>query len=113
GTGLREIHPRPARHRAAETGQSRPTTPQWRHQPMNTRTLRRPMSLERAIMAFAGMMILLSIALTQFVSPWFWLMTAFIGLNLFQSAFTGFCPAGMVMKRLGIGRGAGDASCCR
>src|SRR5690606_20716492 len=97
GTGLREVHPRPARHRAAETGQSRPPTPQWRHQPMNTRTLRRPMSLERAIMAFAGVMILLSIALTQFVSPWFWLMTAFIGLNLFQSAFTGFCPAGMVM----------------
>ena len=80
---------------------------------MNTRAPRNPMSLERAIMAFAGVMILLSIALTQLVSPWFWLMTAFIGLNLFQSAFTGFCPAGMVMKRLGIGRGAGDASCCR
>lgn len=79
---------------------------------MNTATRRRPMSLERAIMAFAGVMILVSIALTQFVSPWFWLMTAFIGLNLFQSAFTGFCPAGMVMKRLGIGR-ADDASCCR
>lgn len=79
---------------------------------MSTATRRRPMSLERAIMAFAGVMILVSIALTQFVSPWFWLMTAFIGLNLFQSAFTGFCPAGMVMKRLGIGR-ADDASCCR
>ena len=73
---------------------------------MITQPRRRPMSLDRAI-------ILLSIVLTQFVSPWFWLMTAFIGLNLFQSAFTGFCPAGMVMKRMGIGRGADDASCCR
>lgn len=79
---------------------------------MNTFTKGRPLSLERAIMAFAGVMILISIVLTQFVSPWFWLMTAFIGFNLFQSAFTGFCPAGMVMKRLGIGRGDG-ASCRR
>jgi hypothetical protein len=71
------------------------------------------MSLERAIMAFAGVMILLSVVLTQLVSPWFWLMTAFIGLNLFQSAFTGFCPAGMVMKRMGIGRDADGAGCCR
>lgn len=80
---------------------------------MNTQAPRSPMSLERAIMAFAGVMILLSIVLTRFVSPWFWVMTAIIGLNLFQSAFTGFCPAGMVMKRMGIGRGAGDAGCCR
>ncbi len=62
------------------------------------------MTLDRAVQAFAGVMILISIALTQFVSPWFWLLTAFIGLNLFQSAFTGFCPAAMVMRRLGIGR---------
>lgn len=75
--------------------------------------MRTPMSLERAIMAFAGVMILVSVALTQLVSPWWWLLTAFIGLNLFQSAFTGFCPAGMVMKRLGIGKGAEGASCCR
>ena len=64
------------------------------------------MSLDRAIMAFAGVMILISIALTQFVHPNFWWFTAFIGANLFQSAFTGFCPAGMVMKKLGIGRNA-------
>ena len=75
--------------------------------------MKTPISLERAIMAFAGVMVLASIVLTRFVSPWFWLMTAFIGLNLFQSAFTGFCPAGMVMKRLGVGRGADGASCCR
>lgn len=74
---------------------------------------RRPMTLDRAIMAFAGVMVLASVALTQLVSPWWWILTAFVGLNLFQSAFTGFCPAGMVMKRLGIGRGTGDAGCCR
>ena len=65
--------------------------------------MKTPMTLDRAIMAFAGVMILASIALTKFVSPWFWLLTAFVGLNLFQSAFTGFCPAGRVMQRLGIG----------
>lgn len=62
------------------------------------------MTLDHAVQAFAGAIILLSIALTQFVSPWFWLMTAFVGLNLLQSAFTGFCPAAMVMRRMGIGR---------
>lgn len=75
--------------------------------------MKTPMSLDRAIMAFAGVMILISVALTQLVSPWWWILTAFIGLNLFQSAFTGFCPAGMVMRRLGIGKDAGGASCSR
>ena len=70
------------------------------------------MSLDRAIMAFAGVMILASIALTRFVHPDFWWLTAFIGANLFQSAFTGFCPAGMVMRKLGIGRNASGGSCC-
>ena len=63
------------------------------------------MSLDRAVMAFAGVMILISVALTQLVSPWWWLLTAFVGLNLLQSAFTGFCPAAMVMRKLGVGRG--------
>ena len=75
--------------------------------------MKTPMSLDRAIMAFAGVMVLASVALTQLVSPWWWILTAFIGLNLFQSAFTGFCPAGMVMRRLGIGRNANGAGCCR
>ena len=68
------------------------------------------MTLDRAVMAFAGVMILVSIALTKFVHPNFWWLTAFIGANLFQSAFTGFCPAGMVMKKLGIGRNAAACS---
>ncbi len=68
------------------------------------------MTLDRAVQAFAGVMILISLLLTHFVSPWFWLLTAFVGFNLFQSAFTGFCPAAMVMRRMGIGRN-GSASC--
>lgn len=71
------------------------------------------MSLDRAIMAVAGVMILVSILLTKFVYPnWFWL-TVFIGANLFQSAFTGFCPAGKVMSKLGIGKGGNSAACGR
>lgn len=63
------------------------------------------MSLDRAIFAFAGFMILLSLLLTHFVSPWFWLLTAFVGLNMLQSAFTGFCPAAMILKRFGLKAG--------
>jgi Protein of unknown function (DUF2892) len=63
------------------------------------------MNLDRAVMAFAGVMILISIALTHFVSPWFWLFTAFIGVNLFQSSFTGFCPAAIIFKKFGVSGG--------
>ena len=70
------------------------------------------MTLDRAVQAFAGVMVLVSVLLTQFVHPNFFWFTVFIGFNLFQSAFTGFCPAAMVMKKLGIGR-ANDVSCCR
>jgi Inner membrane protein YgaP-like, transmembrane domain len=60
------------------------------------------MTIDRAVMAFAGCMILVSLALSQISSPyWLWL-TAFVGLNLLQSSFTGFCPAAMVFKRLGL-----------
>jgi len=59
------------------------------------------MCIDKAVMAFAGVMILLSVVLTQLVSPWFWLFTVFIGLNMLQSAFTGFCPAAMIFKKLG------------
>nr|WP_272213455.1 DUF2892 domain-containing protein [Marinicella sp. W31]MDC2879411.1 DUF2892 domain-containing protein [Marinicella sp. W31] len=60
------------------------------------------MSLDRAVLAFAGVMILLSVLLTVFVSIyWLW-FTAFIGLNMLQSAFTGFCPAAMIFRKLGF-----------
>ena len=62
------------------------------------------MSVERGTMAFAGFMTLLSIALTVWVHPLFVWLTVFVGANLFQSAFTGFCPAAMVMRRFGMKR---------
>ena len=63
------------------------------------------MSLDRAVLAFAGAMVLLSVVLTLSVSPWFVLLTVFVGLNLIQSAFTGFCPAAMLFRRLGVKSG--------
>lgn len=60
------------------------------------------MTLDRSVMAFAGFVVLTSLALAHFVHPnWLWL-TAFAGANMFQAAFTGFCPAAMVFKRLGV-----------
>jgi hypothetical protein len=59
------------------------------------------MNLDRSVLAFAGVMTLLSVILTQYVSPLFMWFTVFIGLNLLQSAFTGFCPAAMIFKKLG------------
>lgn len=63
------------------------------------------MSLDRSVLLFAGIMVLVSLALTQLVSPWFWLFTAFIGVNLIQSSFTGFCPAALAFKAMGIKEG--------
>ncbi|MDQ7812125.1 DUF2892 domain-containing protein [Brevundimonas sp.] len=60
------------------------------------------MSLDRAVTLFAGFMVLLSLALTHWVHPaWVWL-TVFVGFNLMQSSFTGFCPAAKIMQRLGV-----------
>lgn len=66
------------------------------------------MTVNRAIMAMAGFMIMLSLGLGHFMGQinmasmsWLWL-TAFVGLNLFQSAFTGFCPAAMIFKAMGL-----------
>ena len=60
------------------------------------------MSLDRSVLAFAGVMVLLSVALTVWVSPYFMWFTVFIGANMFQSAFTGFCPAAAIFKKFGI-----------
>lgn len=60
------------------------------------------MCLDRTIFAFAGVMVLLSVVLTLFVHPLFVWFTVFIGANLLQSAFTGFCPAAMIFKMLGV-----------
>ena len=60
------------------------------------------MTLDRSVMLFAGFMVLLSVALTALVSPLFVWFTVFIGLNLIQSSFTGFCPAAMLFRKVGI-----------
>ena len=60
------------------------------------------MNIDRWVMRFASTIVLVSLLLAHFVSPnWLWL-TAFVGANLFQSSFTGFCPLAIVLKRLGI-----------
>jgi hypothetical protein len=57
------------------------------------------MSLENAVAVFAGSMVLLSVLLTAFVHPGFIWFTVFIGVNLIQQAFTGFCPAAIVLSK--------------
>ena len=57
------------------------------------------MSLEHAVEAFAGFMVLLSVALTYFVHPAFVWLTVFVGANLLQQSFTGFCPAAIVLRK--------------
>lgn len=59
------------------------------------------MSLNQIVMAFAGMMVLVSVALTVWVSAYFVWLTLFVGFNLVQSSFTGFCPAASVFRKLG------------
>jgi uncharacterized membrane-anchored protein len=60
------------------------------------------MSIDRAMFRFAGIMVLLSVVLTVYVSPLFVWFTVFIGANLLQSSFTGFCPAAIVFRKLGL-----------
>jgi len=60
------------------------------------------MTISNAVSAFAGVMIIISLLLTHFVHPNFVWFTVFIGFNLFQQSFTGFCPAAMVFKALGL-----------
>ncbi len=60
------------------------------------------MSIDRAVMLFAGLMVLISLGLGTYVSPYWYLLTAFVGLNLMQASLTGFCPAAMLFKKLGL-----------
>ena len=63
------------------------------------------MSIDRIVLAFAGSMVLLSLALAWLVSPYWLLLAAFVGLNLLQSAFTGFCPLAIILKKTGCPAG--------
>jgi hypothetical protein len=60
------------------------------------------MNIDRAVLAFAGFMVLLSVALTVGVSPWFGWLTVFVGLNMLQAAFSGLCPAAWAFRKLGL-----------
>ena len=63
------------------------------------------MTLDRSVLAFAGFVVLLSLLLAHFFSPlWLWL-AAFAGVNMIQASLTGFCPAAMIFKRLGVKAG--------
>lgn len=64
------------------------------------------MNVGRMVLATAGTMVLLSLLLTAFVSPYFVWLTAFVGANLLQSAFTGFCPAASLFRALGFKPGS-------
>ena len=63
------------------------------------------MTLDRAVMAFAGCVVLASLGLAYLLSPHWLLLTAFVGLNLIQASFTGFCPAAIAFKQLGVAPG--------
>ena len=70
--------------------------------------------MENAIRILAGSFILISLALAHWVSEWWLLFTAFVGVNLIQSALTGFCPAELILRKLGVGRKPDQAggACC-
>ena len=60
------------------------------------------MNVERALRMIAGAFVMLSLALGYYVSPYWYLFTAFVGLNLFQSAFTNWCPMMTILKKFGM-----------
>lgn len=64
------------------------------------------MSIDRIVLAFAGSMILVSLVLAYYFSPYWLLLAAFVGLNLLQSAFTGFCPLAIILRKAGVRPGA-------
>ena len=66
----------------------------------------RRLNLDRAVLGLAGSVVLVSVLLVALVSTWWLLLTAFVGLNLLQSSITGFCPAALIFRRLGV-----DAGC--
>lgn len=60
------------------------------------------MNIDRIVFAFAGSVVLLGVTLAALLSPWWLVVPAFVGLNMLQSAFTGFCPLAMILRRLGV-----------
>ena len=64
------------------------------------------MTIDRVVMAFAGTVVLAGLVLGYSVNPWWYWLAAFVGANLLQSAFTGFCPLAMILRRVGVRPGA-------
>ena len=60
------------------------------------------MSIERALFVLAGTMVIITALLAKYHHPWWMWFTVFIGFNMFQSAFSGFCPAALIMKKMGM-----------
>ena len=60
------------------------------------------MGINAWLRMIAGFFVMVSVALGQFVSPWYFLFTAFVGLNLFQSAFSGWCPKMSILRSAGV-----------
>lgn len=60
------------------------------------------MTLDTAVLRFASFVVLLSVVLSIYVHPWWIGLTIFAGLNMLQASFTGFCPAAMIFKKLGV-----------
>jgi len=60
------------------------------------------MAIDRFVMAFAGVVVLASVILSMVHSPYWLYVTLFVGANMFQAAFTGFCPLAMILKRVGL-----------
>jgi len=67
------------------------------------------MNIDRFVMAFAGSVVLVSLLLAHFLNPTWLFLTAFVGLNLLQSAFTGFCPLAIALRKLGFKAGSAFA----
>ncbi len=63
------------------------------------------MNIDRAVMAFAGFMVLVGLVLGLYVHPYWLALDAFVGLNLLQASFTGFCPLAMILKKMGVKAG--------
>ncbi len=64
------------------------------------------MNIDRAVMRFAGIVVLASLLLGIYVSGYWFFLTGFVGLNLLQASFTGFCPLATVLRKLGVQSGA-------
>ena len=64
------------------------------------------MNIDRAVMRFAGIMVLASLLLGIYVSSYWFFLTGFVGLNLLQASFTGFCPLAIMLKKLGVQPGS-------